>query len=342
MESPLSSLETPITPTSQFFIRSHFATPSIDLENWRLSVDGHVEHPLHLTRAQLLAMEHRRVPALLECAGNSRALVRPRAEGVLWRNGAVGTAEWGGVPLAHVLELAGARAGAVEVVFEGLDRGHEPGVDGELGFAMSITMAKARDPDTLLADEMNGRPLGASHGFPLRSVVPDWYGMASVKWLSHIRVVDRPFTGFYRSRAYAFIPEGDPAETPKTPVTVVRVKSIVTWPREGQQLPVGTHRIRGAAWSGAGRILRVEVSTGGDHGATDPRSWHLASLSADAGPHSWVHWEFEWTVERPGFYVIRARASDASGNIQPVLSEWNFRGVASNSLHEVPVEVLPA
>jgi DMSO/TMAO reductase YedYZ molybdopterin-dependent catalytic subunit len=339
IETPLWALEQPVTPTGQFFVRNHFAVPHVDLSTWRLVVEGEVDHPLILTYDEIREMAHRETEALLECAGNSRATVRPRAEGVLWRNGAVGTARWSGVPLAEILSRARVRPGAVEVMLEGADHGHEPGVAGELSFAMSLTVEKALDPDTLLADEMNGAPLSPRHGFPVRAVVPGWYGMASVKWLSRIVVLDRPFEGYYKTLAYAIIPEGDSLHSRKRPVTTVRVKSLVTWPKEGQRLPLGTHRIKGVAWSGSAPIERVEVSIGGQSVSGDEDPWHAATLSRPPAPHAWTHWQYECELTQPGFYVIRARAVDTRGNTQPVQAKWNFRGLATNSIHAVPVEV---
>lgn len=341
IETPLASLDEPITPTRKFFVRNHFATPTVDVERWRLRVEGEVDRPLHLRYDELRGLPHTEVEALLECAGNSRSSVRPPPEGVRWRNGAVGAARWTGVPLHVLLDRAGVRPGAVEVLFEGLDTGTEPGVAKELRFAMSIPVAKAGHRDTLVVTEMNGRPLTARHGFPARVVVPGWYGMASVKWLDRVVVLREPFRGHFRSRAYAFIPEGEAAEAVHRPVTEVRVKSLTTWPKEGAVLVVGAHRLRGVAWSGAARIVRVEVSLGGLSDPHEETSWHAATFSPSEAeaPWSWTHWEYEGEFTRPGFYVIRVRATDERGNVQPVEAKWNYRGLANNSIHQVPVEV---
>jgi len=262
VESTMLALETAITPTDRFFIRSHFAVPEIDPGSWNLEIGGHVQRPLKLVQLEIRKLPHVESIILLECAGNSRASVRPKAEGVLWGNGAVGTARWAGIRLRDLLEKAGVKKGAREVLFEGADGGREPGVDGTLGFAMSIPMEKALDSETLLADQMNGEPLSPNHGFPLRAIVPGWYGMSSVKWLKRITVMDQPFVGYYQSRAYVYISEGDSAGSAKTPATSIRVKSLITWPREGQRLSPGVHSLRGVAWSGTGRIVRVEVNVG--------------------------------------------------------------------------------
>jgi DMSO/TMAO reductase YedYZ molybdopterin-dependent catalytic subunit len=337
VESSLSSLSDDITPTRRFFIRSHFPVPTIDPAAWSLEIDGEVDHPLHLSLSDLQHMPHHEVVSVMECAGNSRSSVRPRPEGVLWGHGAVSAARWRGIRLREVLENVGVRPSALEVLFEGADRGNEPGGPGSINYGMSISLAKALHPDTLLVDEMNGAPLEPSHGFPVRAIVPGWYGMASVKWLTRISLLDHAYQGYFRTRAYSYIPEGSPAEAPKVPVTSLRVKSLVTWPREGQVIAPGPHWVRGIAWSGDAPILRVDVSTSPLSGQSEV--WRPARLFPTPFRHSWTHWEFPCDLRRPGFYVIRARATDENGNAQPVQADWNFRGVGNNSIHEVPVEV---
>ncbi len=340
VEASLSSLTEEITPTNRFFLRSHFAVPSLTRDEWRLVIDGEVEHPTSLTYDDLQAIPHRDLVATLECAGNSRSTVRPKPEGVLWGHGAVSTGRWCGVPLWVVLERAGLRPTAREILLEGADRGHEPGHEGELSYAMSIELEKALHPDTLLVDRMNGEPLSPNHGFPARAIVPGYYGMASVKWLTRIEVLDHPFRGFFRDRAYVYIREGQRAEEPRPPATAVRVKSLITWPREGQVLSSGPHLIRGVAWSGHAAIERVEVSVSPTTGSGEV--WRSARLVPGSTRHSWTHWDLLCDVPNPGFYVIRARATDEIGNCQPVLAEWNFRGLGNNSVHCVPVEVRTA
>ncbi|MCI4330871.1 MAG: sulfite oxidase [Thermoplasmata archaeon] len=338
-EAALTLLGDPITPTPRFFIRNHFPAPRLELASWRLVIDGEVERPVSLSYEDLVRLPRREGIALLECAGNSRSGVNPPTEGVRWSNGAVGAARWAGVPLASVLERAGVKPGAKEVVFEGADRGREPDVPEELQYAMSISIEKARDGDTLLADRMNGAPLSVNHGFPVRAIVPDWYGMASVKWVTKLTVIDHAFQGYFRTRPYVYIHEGDSVGGTKTPVTVQRVKSLITWPGEGQPIRPGRHTIRGVAWSGGGPISRVELSVGRLDPATEPDQWRPTRLTGDPALHSWTPWEYEIELARPGYYVFRVRATDAHGNTQPVLSPWNFRGVGINSVHQLPVVV---
>lgn len=337
VEASLPSLGEGITPTRKFFIRSHFAVPLLKPETWRLAVEGAVEHPLVLGWEGLRSLPFREVTATLECAGNSRSTVRPRPEGVLWGHGAIGTGRFGGVSLGDVLARARPRRSAREVVLSGADRGKEPGVEGALRYEMSVDLAKAMDPDTLLAFEMNGAPLLPAHGFPVRAVVPGYYGMASVKWLTRVEVVDRPFTGYFRARAYTYIREGQRTAEPRRPVTTLNVKSLITRPGEGEVLAPGRYRIRGVAWSAGVPIARVEVST--SPVPEGPASWRTARLTPSSSRYAWTRWELDWEAREPGFYIVRARATDATGATQPEEAEWNFRGVGNNSVHAVPVEV---
>jgi DMSO/TMAO reductase YedYZ molybdopterin-dependent catalytic subunit len=200
---------------------------------------------------------------------------------------------------------------------------------------MSLPLEKALHPDTVLAYEMNGESLPAEHGYPVLLLVPGWYGMASVKWLVNIRVLNQPFRGFHENDYYVFVAEGERDTPIGQRVTTIRVKSLITWPGRGGLIPTGTHRIRGVAWSGQGAISQVEVST--DNG----RSWHQAALQEPQSPYAWQRWEYQWKVRKPGYYLIRARATDDKGNTQPLQAPWNFRGYAVNSTHTVPVTVRP-
>ena len=264
-ESLITSLNAPITPTERFYVRNHFsAVPQIDAAEWRLKVGGLVGQPLELSLEELLGLPSRESVVTLECAGNSRSYLTPAAEGIGFSHGAVSTARWKGVPLAVVLERAGADRDALEVVFHGADTGEEE-EDGvvystELPYARSLPLATAMRPEILLAYEMNGEPLTTDHGFPLRLLVPRWYGMASVKWLTSIEVVNKPFDGFFQKRRYVFIDEGVEDDPARKPVTTLKVKSIITAPRHGEVIQPGGYVIRGFAWSGVG-----EVDEGGGH-----------------------------------------------------------------------------
>src|SRR5437016_1257534 len=199
LEMPFEKLESLITPTESFYVRTHFPIPSIDRDAWWLHVEGDVENPFAINYEQLLEFESVTIPVTLECAGNNRSFLAPKVKGVQWGLGAVGTAEWTGVPLSILLDRARARPEACEVILEGADGGllaEAKSPPGEMHFARSVPLAKASQ-NVLLAYEMNGNDLPPEHGFPLRAVVPGWYAVASVKWLQRIVVTSQPFTGYY-------------------------------------------------------------------------------------------------------------------------------------------------
>ena len=277
----------------------------------------------------------------MECAGNGRRAIYPPASGVPWGDGAVGTARWTGTPLAGLLAPLGRLEAAVEVVLEGADQGREPGAPAPLRYAMSLPIAKAMDRDTLVAWEMNGRALLPEHGAPLRAIVPGYYGMASVKWLSRIRVVTRPFDGYFRKDAYAVVAEGDPPGRPGRPVTALRIRSLITSPKAGANLPLGLARIRGFAWSGDGQLDRVEVGLGDPSPDGSGAGWQPATLGKAVGRYAWTPWSVEIGLDRPGQFVVRARAFDTKGRSQPLRPAWNLRGVEANGVHGVPIVVGP-
>src|SRR5438093_3941024 len=251
LEMPFETLDSFITPTESFYVRTHFPIPSIDRGAWWLRVGGNVENPFPINYEELLELESVTIPVTLECAGNNRNFLEPKVKGVQWGLGAVGTAEWTGVPLSILLDRAVVRPKACEVILEGADGGmlEEPKKPpGELKFARSIPLNKAR-ADVLLAYKMNGSELPPQHGFPLRAIVPGWYAMASIKWLQRVIVTDQPFTGYYQTMDYAYRRRrGDIAEL--TPVAEVQIKAEIAKPAEGQTVPANSSvRVYGAAWT---------------------------------------------------------------------------------------------
>lgn len=338
-EVALPDLDTWITPTERHFVRSHFEVPTIERTSWRLKIDGEVDAPFEIGFDDLVHLPRRSVASTMECAGNGRSSVYPPAEGVRWRQGALGTARWTGVSLWEVLARSNIRPTAIEAVLEGADHGREAGVPEELTYAMSIPIVKAEHPDTLLAFEMNGEPLSPKHGFPVRAIVPDWYGMASVKWVTRISLIDHSFRGYFRTRPYTFIHEGDDPNVLRKPVTSLQVKSVITAPSEGSTLPPGRHVVRGLAWSGGVAVAKVEVAVGLPADLGGSSRWILARIVGEQTPHAWVQWEAELDFPRPGHYVLRARATDERGDAQPLRADWNFRGVANNSIHAVPLVI---
>ena len=328
-EARSEALKEEVTPADRFFIRSNFPTPDLDGDRHRIELGGAVERPFEIEVAELRALPMRRLTVTTECAGNGRTGLAPTPAGEPWGYGAVSTAQWAGVSLREVLDRAGIRPEAVEILARGGDRGRKDGT-GDIPFARALPLSKAFDPDTLLALEVNGAPLPPEHGSPVRLLVPGWYGMASVKWLSRLEAVTEPFTGYFQRDRYVF-DYGD--GTDPEPVTTMRVRSIVTEPGEGAVLERGTVRIRGWAWSGSGAVTRVEVATEGGDG------WVDATLGKAASPHAWRPWSFEWEATEPGVHILRSRATDEAGNVQPDRARWNRHGYGNNAIRPISVEV---
>jgi DMSO/TMAO reductase YedYZ molybdopterin-dependent catalytic subunit len=309
-ETPLQEVRGWVTPARLFFVRNHFDVPHIDPANWRVRVEGCVERMLELSWDDLAELPERTVFATVECAGNGRSFLGQRVDGVQWGAGAIGHAEWTGVPLRLLLQRAGVRPGAVEVLCEGADRGSEPDHPQPMHFARSLPLAKAFDPDTLLVTRMNGELLDANHGFPLRLFVPGWYGVASVKWLHRIEVLDHPFAGYFQTKKYT-IQRGVNGALEPVLVGPMAIKSEIIRPTAGATLGVGTNRIFGVAWAGEEAVTRVEIST--DCG----KSWSDAELLGPRAPYSWAIWEYLWEVAQAGEYALLARAISVGGRVQP-------------------------
>jgi DMSO/TMAO reductase YedYZ molybdopterin-dependent catalytic subunit len=330
-ETPPAALGADVTPTAQFYRRNHFPLPVLDEAAWRLDVVGMVQQPLSLSLHELTQLPAETAVVTLECAGNGRRLFRPSATGVQWGLGAVGTAAWTGPLLADVLARAGIQRGAREVIFGGADRGLVDGVPHPIRFERSLSVHDALESGALLAYAMNGQPLSVRHGYPLRLVVPGWYAVASVKWLTDIRVIAEQFGGFFQSQDYVY--EWNRGGTGvREPVSLQQVRALITRPAAGQELSCGGVIVRGVAWSGAAPIARVEVSV-----ADGP--WQKVRLVGSPAAHGWQQWEFLASGLRPGEVRFRARAFDLAGRSQPEQPEWNRRGYAANFIHEVGVRL---
>lgn len=320
-----------VMPNAHFYVRNHFQIPQLDPSTWQIDVGGLVERPLSLNLRDLKNMPSQTQVVTLECAGNGRSMLDPPVEGEQWSLGAVSTAEWTGVPLLEVLDRAGIKPSAREVVFRGADRGAAPGRRGPTRFERSLSIADAADSEVLLAYAMNGESLPIQHGFPLRVVVPSWYAVASVKWLTDIDVIGEAFRGQYQTDSYFYETQRD-GETVREPVTLLHVRSLITEPTQNDVVKRGDVAIRGVAWSGAAPIARVEVSVG-DGG------WQAASMRGQRHRHSWQWWELITRLDQPGPVTLRARATDLAGRTQPVQQAWNRLGYGNNAVHSVPVQV---
>ena len=331
-ETPLSDVSSWVTPNRWFFVRSHYETPKIDLDRWRLSIGGCVERELELAWDDIESLPQRSVFATVECAGNGRSFLTPHVEGVQWTAGAVGHAEWSGPPLGLVLERARVKPDALEIVCTGADRGLEHGMSGPQHFARSLPLAKALHPDTLLATHMNGEPLEPSPGFPLRLIVPGWYGVASVKWLSRIEAADAPFGGYFQTVKYT-ITQQSGGGARREIVGPMPVKSEIVRPLDGATLGAGANRIFGMAWAGEHAVEAVEVSV--DSG----ENWQRAHVHGQMAAYSWVPWEYLWEVGGSGSYTIVARAVSANGHVQPMRHDSDRGGYLINFSRPIRVQV---
>jgi sulfane dehydrogenase subunit SoxC len=331
---PLEALRYPITPAGLHYLLIHYDIPDVDGDRWALSVEGRVAKPLTLTLADLRERPAHEMTATMECAGNGRALLEPHVVSQPWLLEAVGNARWKGVPLRAILEEADVLDDAVEVVFTGLDRGVEKGV--EQSYQRSLERDVALEDDVLLAYEMNGAPLLPQHGFPLRLLVPGWYGMTNVKWLTAITVVDEPFNGYQHTAAYRY---RDDEEDEGTPVTRMVPRALMVPPgipdfntRE-RTVPADLCPLLGRAWSGWAPISRVEVSTDGGE------TWADAELEPLKSRWGWRGWRYDWAADEPGEYVLCCRAHDEAGNVQPLEPIWNVGGYSNNAVQRVDVTV---
>ena len=361
LEYPLPSLDGAITPTNQFYVRSHFPVPEADPKTWTLTVEQLASHrrtvriagggfrsvpsevlsalkdisrTFSLADLEALGTEEKTVT--MECAGNGRIFLVPKPSGLLWETGGVGTAVWRGIPLRRVLdaaEIEGLALNYGHVQLRGTDNGKLSSYPAPLHYSRGLPIAKALD-DVLLATHMNGEPLPAHHGFPLRAIVPGWYGAASVKWLDRITLTNEPDRGFFSTFDYATF-ERTPAGEQLTPLTGMVVKSSLARPARGERVPAGENVVvRGAAWAGERAIAKVEFSSDGG------KTWADADLVDDPQPLVWTRWRFDWTPPKPGGHTLTSRATDDAGNVQPAEHDPLRRAYMVNFTVPVNVEAV--
>jgi len=327
LEARLADLTSYHTPEGVFFVRNNYDLPAIDAAGWSVKVEGEVDQPLVLRLDDL-----RKLPAVahdvtLECAGNGRSFHRPRASGIQWEHGAVGTARWKGVRLADVLAMARPRAGAAHVAFDGADKAPTPQAPD---FVRSVPLWKAVEAHTMLAVEMNGQPIPQLHGGPVRVVVPGFVGSASIKWLERIAVRTEEFDGAFMARSYRAPRAEDDKETYS--LQSLEVKSLVIGPADGARLPAGKVTVWGWAWSGEGELTGLDVSTDGG------QTWKPGRFAGRWDRYSWRKWEYDWDAAA-GAHVVMARATDSLGRIQPSTRARNPLGYRWNVIHSVKVDV---
>jgi sulfite oxidase len=334
-EAVRDTFTTRITPLERFYIRNHFDAPA-DLAAWKLEVSGLVDKPRTFALAELAKLPQVTVEAVLQCAGNGRGLFTPRVAGVQWRWGAMGNATWTGPRLGDVLAAAGVKKAARHVQLQGLDK---PTVDKTPAFIRGIPIGKALHRDTIVALQMNGKPLSPLHGAPARLVVPGWVGDDWVKWLARIELrADEP-KGFFYETAYRFPTTPGPAGQPvppeqMKPMQKLVVKSLIGSLSEGERLVAGTPReLVGVAFSGEARIAKVEITV--DGGAT----WKPAKLEADSD-YGFRVFRYPWTPAA-GAHRVASRATDTAGATQPAEPVWNPSGYLYNAIEYLAVEARP-
>lgn len=329
----LEGLRYDLTPAGLHYLLIHFDVPFVpSADDWTVAIGGLVERPLRLSLDDLKQRPERTLTVTLECAGNGRAGISPRRQSQPWKHEAVGTAEWTGTPLGPILKEAGLAANAHDVVFYGRDRGFSGGIEHDYG--RSLSPAQALGDDVLLVWAMNGAPLLPQHGFPLRLIVPGWYGMASVKWLERIEVIDRPFDGYQQVGTYLY---QECEDEPGVPITTILVKSLMVPPglpdvyTRSRLVDRGRVPLFGRAWSGGGTgIEKVEVAVNGQ--------WHAATLDPEIDRYAWRGWHFEWEAV-PGEHELMCRATDRSGAVQPLEPGFDLGGFGNNAVQRVAVTV---
>jgi DMSO/TMAO reductase YedYZ molybdopterin-dependent catalytic subunit len=328
-ESPIHFLKGLETPGSKMYRRNHFPYPAISNQSYSLSIDGSVITPITLQYSQITTLPARTVTSLVECAGNKRAYFEPNVFGDQWKDGAISQGVWKGVPLSYLLSLSGINELARAIVFQGADAGIKKG--RHVHFERSLPLEKASDHNIIVAWEYNQRPIPAKHGFPYRLIVPGWYGMASVKWLRAIHVIDESFSGPFQTDDYVYYPNKDDNQG-AFPVTTNHVNSIIQQPLDRQILKPGVHDIFGLAWTGEGVIISVEISL--NNGAT----WEETVLYGNPQRYQWVQWHHSTVFEEKKEYTIQVRAFDSNGQTQPEQAFWNRKGYGYNQVTQIKVK----
>ena len=324
---PLEALKYNITPAGMHYLLIHFDIPYLDADTWNLEVGGLVANPVSLSLDDIKSRQSVTMPVTMECAGNGRTLLEPRSISQPWGLEAIGTAEWTGTPLGPMLEDAGVDPSAVEILFTGQDRGVQG--DEIQDYQRSLTLEDANRDEVMLVYEMNGQPLQPQHGFPMRLIVPGWYGMASVKWLSGIKVIDYEFEGFFQTDRYVIENDDGVWE----PIKEMSTKSLISSPAGGEVLANKPTCVAGMAWSGNAQIKNVEFSSDGG------QTWEQATLTGPFERYAWQQWHVTWTPPASGHYTLACRATDRLGNVQPIKTRWNAGGYVVNGVRPVCVTV---
>ena len=329
-ETPQVALDRWLTPNSLFYVRSQFDYPEINEDSWQLKVVSAGNQEIALTMDELKHLPKHTLTVTLECAGNNRSDLNPPAPGNQFSNGAVSNAIWSGTSLNSVLSKMDLSKDVVEILFEGADIGSSAADKDPEPYLRSLPLELAKHPDTLLAYEMNGEILPLEHGYPIRLIIPGWYGMAHVKWVNKITAITEPYYGTFQGEKY-ILKYKDGTEKP---VEEMQVKSTITSPAENESLKCcADYHISGNAWSGRTDIAKVEVSV--DSG----NSWHEAKLIGPSEQYSWQQWNYKWTPNTPGEHILLSRATNSDGEQQPLESVWNELGYAVNGSKPIKIVV---
>jgi len=328
----LESLRHDVTPTGLHYLLIHFDVPDLDAHSHKLEFREGFTAPFSLDMDEIRALPQQTLPVTLECAGNGRSGLSPRTHSMPWAYEAVSTSEWTGTPLAPLIKRAQPEAGTVDIVFTGADRGFDKG--DEHAFGRSLSLEQIASLDVLLVHAMNGQPLLPQHGAPLRIIVPGWYGMASVKWLSTVDALSSPYQGYQQVRTYRYRANKD---DPGQPVTSIRVKSLMVppgipdWTTRLRYLKAGIVTVTGRAWSGSGTPIDTVEFYDGSH-------WQAATLSPPTGRYGWTRWTYDWNAQ-PGEHALSCRATDSNGDTQPLEPRWDASGFGNNAVQRVSVFV---
>ena len=332
-ETPIHFLRSWITPTEYFYRRNHFSYPELPAQAFFLPITGEVRKAMVFPYEMLKSLPARTVTMVLECSGNKRQNFQPRTYGEQWGDGAISQGIWKGVALRDLLDIVGIKDSAVEVVFEGYDHGTRTDMGGTFPYARSLPLEKALHPDTLIAYELNDQPIPFENGFPIRLIVPQWYAMASVKWIKQITLIPQKFSGPFQVIDYMYYPYKE-NDLGKEPVTTIKTDSIIQQPSDYTTLDAGVHYIYGIAWTGNGKIGEVEISLDGGE------TWIKAEMEQGQNqPYAWIFWKYRWRAIEPGEYTIMSRAKDTDRNIQPMEAAWNRKGYGYNAIYTIHVKI---
>jgi DMSO/TMAO reductase YedYZ molybdopterin-dependent catalytic subunit len=331
-ETPINFITDDLIGSKLFYRRNHFSYPHFSSSFYFLTIDGLVETPRTFSLREIYSMPTKRIKTVLECSGNKRKYFEPKVFGEQWGKGAISQGLWKGVSLRTLLQYTGLMDTAKEIVFEGYDFGQRPDSDQMFHFSRSLPIEKALEPDIIIAYEYNNQPIPFKHGFPLRLIVPGWYSMASVKWIKKITVIDREFIGPYQVVDYVYYTSKE-NDIGKIPVTTINVNSTIQYPLDMQILKTGVYEIKGIAWTGTGSITKVEISIDGGN------TWRSCQFTSVSEKYTWTHWSYEWDAQKKGEYIIKSKATNSHGNVQPIEPFWNKKGYGFNAIDCITVKV---